>query len=82
MRIEDMTMGREPLLPPVRTIADKLRIYGPSQCPACGERRKIYLRTGDDLVCLECGLTTQEVDDDQDRPVRLRDSRRTASRIP
>ena len=61
---------------------DRLDIYGPSQCPACGERRKIYLRTNDDLVCLECRLTTQEVDDGKDRPFRLRDSGRTASRIP
>ena len=61
---------------------DRLDIYGPSQCPACGERRKIYLRTGDELVCLECRLTTQEVDDGKARSFRLRDGGRTASRIP
>jgi len=46
------------------TIEDTISIYGPAQCPRCGERRRVYVRAEQDLVCLAC---KKEVEDGEDR---------------
>ena len=46
----------------VEAFGDRLEVYGPAQCPECGERRRVFLRDNDHLVCLECKQSAQEVE--------------------
>jgi hypothetical protein len=37
-----------------KTIEERLAPYGPATCPTCGQYRRVYVRVGDELVCLGC----------------------------
>ena len=44
----------KPILPPVIPIPPS-----PPRCPWCGLNKKIYLRAGSELVCVDCAKTFQ-----------------------
>ncbi len=43
-------MGKEWVTPPNR----KRSLVEPSTCPWCGLSKKVYVRAGSELVCIDC----------------------------
>jgi len=44
------------------TIEDRLDIYGPASCPWCGVYKRVYVRAGSELVCVECAREAEALD--------------------
>jgi hypothetical protein len=40
----------------------KTQPAGPSTCPWCGLREKVYVRTGGELVCADCNKESQAIE--------------------